>query len=108
MFFFRADGSVSRFAQPLYASLARGEVAMPEFASKCLRVADWYVLYDADTAISIDNETYLVLWFDAAGHARPYSDMSCAPRSGSPWTPTPDERQRLSSIIFGRRDPTPH
>lgn len=108
VFFFLADGSVRRFAQPLYASLARGEVAMTEFASKCLRVADWYVLYDGETAISIDNETYLILWFDEAGHARPHSDMSCAPPSGSPWTPTPAQRQRLSSIIFGRRDPAPH
>lgn len=106
VFFFLDDGSVCRFAQPLYASLARGEVAMAEFASRCLRVADWYVLYDGDTALSVDNETYLILWFDEAGHARPHSDTSCAPRSGTGWTPTPEERERLSGIIFAGRGPT--
>lgn len=102
VFFMLADGSIRHYAQPLYASLARGEIAVSEYASQCLRVADWYVLYDGEAAVSIDNETYLIVWFDETGHARPHCDPSCAPRSWSFWAPTPQERERLSNIIFGR------
>ena len=101
-FFLLHDGSIRHFEQPHYASIAQGELAIPEFTTQCMRLADLYVLYDGETPISIDNETYVILWFDGAGLARPHSDATCTPRSWSSWTPTARERNQLRQMIFGK------
>lgn len=102
VFFLLQDGAVRHLDQSLYAQVARGEIVIPEFASRCMRLADLYVLYDGEMPISIDNETYVILWFDGTGLARPHSDATCKPRNWSPWTPTAAERDQLRQMIFGK------
>lgn len=63
----------------------------PRVRTQCMRLADLYVLYDGETPVSIDNETYVILWFDGAGLARPHSDATCTPRSWTSWTSTARE-----------------
>jgi hypothetical protein len=94
------DGSIVPIEQSAYASIVRGEISVPEHASRCLRIVDWYVRYEDDRPMSVDNETYQLLWFDEVGRARPQADTSCEDGRGR-WTPSDAERQRLSRMIFG-------
>ena len=77
------DGAIVPIAQPIYASLVRREIAMLEYASRCIRIADWYVGYEGDHAVSVDNETYQILWFDEAGRAWPEAAPGCDRHGGA-------------------------
>ena len=94
------DGAIVPIAQPIYASLVRREIAMLEYASRCIRIADWYVGYEGDHAVSVDNETYQILWFDEAGRAWPEAAPGCDRHGGAQWIPTEPERQRVSKMIL--------
>ena len=94
------DGAIIPIAQPVYASLVRREIAIVEYASRCIRIADWYVGYEGDRAVSVDNETYQILLFDEAGRARPEADATCDQNRHAQWTPTEAERRRVARMIF--------
>lgn len=50
-----------------YVSLVRGEHPMPDYANRILRMADWYTKMTHKDRVEVENETYSLLAFDAAG-----------------------------------------
>lgn len=53
-----------------------------------------------DHAVSVDNETYQILWFDESGRAWPEAAPGCDRHGGAQWIPTEPERQRVSKMIL--------
>ena len=49
----------------------RGEITLPEYVGRRIRVADFYVFLQDGAPAEIENETYSFLYFDDVGHADP-------------------------------------
>lgn len=95
------EGHVHPLPHRIYVALVRGEAAVPEFAGKTLRLAEWYVRVIAETPQTVVNETYVPLTIDQDGRA----DWSIKPvpgRTQSPaaaW-PSSVERERMQALLF--------
>jgi hypothetical protein len=129
--FFMSDyGKIKPVPREEYVALVRGEVAMPEYAEKRIRVADFYVAVKGASPKEIENETYSFLTFDKAGYANahhggfsmeenrdfyraalnsPYADIDCdseiqkvRERIGDEfsWLPTDEEKKKMHAVIF--------
>jgi hypothetical protein len=55
----------------LYVALARGERCLPQLAGRAMRLADWHLKLDAGQPVSVANEWYGWVRFDAAGRLLP-------------------------------------
>lgn len=95
-------GAVHALPHQVYLALVRGEAAVPEFAGKTLRLAEWYVRMQADTPETIVNETYVPLTIDPKGRANWSAALHLeAPHAPDDNWPTADERERMESLLFG-------
>src|SRR5574340_22876 len=84
----------------------RREAALPHFAGRTLRLAEWYVrLHDADPE-AVVNETYVLIRIGPEGHAdwSASSDLEC--RHGSQKAaenaalPNATERERMRDLLL--------
>lgn len=51
-------GDVHPLPHQIYVALVRGEAAVPRFAGRTLRLAEWYVRLHGDEPAAVVNETY--------------------------------------------------
>ena len=123
-------GQIEPLLPSQYVKLLRGELALPEYANRTVRVADWYVLVEKGRPVSLHNETYSLLHFDANGWVRwpherhgqlanrafynalrssPYADPDEDPavrrlrkelHSEYAWRPSDEELKALHTLVF--------
>lgn len=95
----------------VYVALVRGEAAVPQFAGKTLRLAEWYLRLRGDEPVAVVNETYARLSIDRDGradwHATPAPPPGTATASDNPALPSAAERQRMQAVLFGERPTAP-
>lgn len=95
-------GTVHPLPHHVYLALVRGEAAVPEFAGKTLRLAEWYVRLQAAAPETVVNETYVPLTIDPKGRANWSAPVPAevVQDPDATW-PTADERQRMEALLFG-------
>lgn len=110
VFLLEAEG-VQPLDHNLYVALARGEQSLPQFADRAMRLADWYVKLDGGRPVSVANEWYGWVRFDAAGHLLPRADPAAsnnrtaeAERDNidTAALPGPAELEAMRRHVFGR------
>lgn len=101
-------GAVHPLPHRVYVTLVRGEAAIPQFAGKTLRLAEWYVRLQAGEPESVVNETYTLLTIDREGRADWSATPSFPPHrpgsaedSGTAAWPSAAERERMQALLFG-------
>lgn len=123
-------GQVEPLPQARYVKLLRGELQLPHYANRSVRIADWYVEVKEGRPVAIANETYSLVHLDERGQVRwpherhgkrlnrafynaltnsAYSDPDEDPavrrlrrelRSEYAWRPSDQERRTLHSLVF--------
>lgn len=100
-------GGVHPLPHRVYVALVRGEAAVPQFAGRTLRLAEWYLRLHDDEPATVVNETYALLTIDRDGRADwaatpalhpPQPDAAAA--SGHPALPSAAERRRIQAVLF--------
>ena len=89
-------GRIEPLPHDQYLRLLRGELALLRHASQTLRIADWYLEIRDGRPVSLVNETYSRLRFDARGRV-------CPPHEGSAeyaWMPGETERKAIRMLVF--------
>ncbi len=101
-------GAVHPLPHRVYVSLVRGDAAIPQFAGKTLRLAEWYVRLQADEPEAVVNETYALLAINREGRADWSATPSVHPhRPGQARAPEAEalpseaERERMQALLFG-------
>lgn len=62
-------GEVHPLPHQVYVALVRGEAAVPQFAGRTLRLAEWYVRLHDEEPEAVVNETYVPIRIGPEGHA---------------------------------------
>ena len=113
VFLLGEGGDVHAVPHALYVALARTQAEAPALAGQTLRLADWYVRLKDGEPDTVVNETYSLVRFDSAGRVDwPATPAAHPHRPGVPMVPqdagwpTPEERERMRGLLFGRPDPT--
>lgn len=107
-------GGVHPLPHRVYLALVRGEAAVPRFAGRTLRLAEWYLRVHDDEPATVVNETYALLTIDRAGRAdwqatpafHP-SRPGTAAAADNPALPSAAERQRMQAVLFGEPSTVP-
>lgn len=100
-------GGVHPLSHGVYVALVRGDAAVPAFANKTLRLAEWYLRMHGGEPTAIVNETYTLLSIDGEGHADWHAPpglplpSGASATSGNPALPTAAERERMRTVLFG-------
>lgn len=112
VFLLDEHGAVHPLPHRVYVALVRGEAAIPQFAGKTLRLAEWYVRLQADEPETVVNETYALLTIDGDGRANWSATPSFHPHhpgspeaSGTAALPSAAERERMRALLFDRERP---
>ena len=87
------SGEVHPLPHQVYVALVRGEAAVPRFAGKTLRLAEWYARLRGDEPEAVVNETYVLVRIDADGRA----DWSASPAL-HPHRPGSEEAMENSAL----------
>ena len=64
------DGQIEPLPQPQYAKLLRGDIQLPRYANRAVRIADWFVEIKDDRPVGLINETYSLVHLDEHGRVR--------------------------------------
>lgn len=103
-------GEVHPLPHQIYVALVRGEAAVPQFAGKILRLAEWYVRLRDDAPEAVVNETYVLVRIDADGRANWSASPALHPhRPGSGEAaengalPSAAERERMAWLLLRRK-----
>lgn len=97
IFFLTQSGEIHPILHARYIAVIRREEAMLPFAGQRVRLADWYVAMQDDSAVAVENETYGFLEFDVQGYACPVCDSH--PAQPKFWQPTETERQNMMRLL---------
>lgn len=104
-------GGIHPLPHGIYVALVRGEAAVPQFAGRTLRLAEWYLRLHDDEPAAVVNETYALLSIDRDGRAdwsaTPAPRPGTAAASDNPALPSAAERQRMQGVLFGGPPTTP-
>lgn len=104
-------GEVHPLPHQVYVALVRGEAAVPQFAGKTLRLAEWYLRLRGDEPVAVVNETYARLSIDRDGradwHATPAPPPGTAAASDNLALPSAAERQRMQAALFAEPSAAP-
>lgn len=91
--FLPEHGPAVPIVQHEYARLLAGDARFPEFASQCVRIADWYVEMRDRRPGSLVGQTYSKLRFDHRG-----SVAEIGPEAS--WLPSDDDRALLQELLY--------
>jgi hypothetical protein len=108
VFLLDEQGGIHPLPHRLYVDLVRGKTVTPQFASKTLRLAEWYVRLHQDEPETVVNETYTLLSFDREGRVDWSATPSLQPPSAAAamaaeTAPLPNaiERTQMRALLFG-------
>lgn len=91
------EGEVLPLDHERYVALVEGKTPLPEFASRRLRLADWYVRMDDGKPCAVVNETYVWLVFDREGRLDPHAAHAIKDEA----LVNPGEQVRMRAVVFG-------